>query len=271
MTTTLKCLRCGRDGHLPADCKVPVLPDDRVLASEADALTIAANFKRFAQDHAPDGWPAVQQRELDAAARCLLDQHAEIARLKGQQPQAEARPIQECYGDCPTNPATCAIPCKFNGRPAPQQAEAVRVCKTCKGEKGWERATSSTRYVWVKCPDCAAQQAEAVPPDCDVRKIMVGSVPGPDGMGHEVYAKSVDDVVNLLTKMGERIEDLEGEKKAEAVPPGYVLVPVEPTLEMGWAYLDAANAQDPLRHHVFNHDGYRAMIAAAIAQQKGGG
>ena len=33
MTTILKCTRCGRDGHLPADCKVPVLPDDRVLTT----------------------------------------------------------------------------------------------------------------------------------------------------------------------------------------------------------------------------------------------
>ena len=56
-------------------------------------------------------------------------------------------------------------------------------------------------------------------------------------------------------------------QQAEAVPPGYVLVPVEPTLEMGWAYLDAANAQDPLRHHVFNHDGYRAMLAAAQGEK----
>jgi hypothetical protein len=82
MTTTLKCLRCGRDGHLPADCKVPVLPDDRILAREADALTIAANFKRFAQDHAPDGWPAIQQRQLSEAAAMLLTQHERIAALE---------------------------------------------------------------------------------------------------------------------------------------------------------------------------------------------
>lgn len=36
--------------------------------------------------------------------------------------QAEAVAIQECYGDCPTNPATCANPCKFNGRPVPKRA-----------------------------------------------------------------------------------------------------------------------------------------------------
>lgn len=142
MTTSLKCLRCGRDGHLPSDCKVPVLPDDRVLAADADALTIAANFQRFAQDHAPDGWPAVQQRELDAAARCLLDQHAEIARLKGQQPQAEAVPAFDwgaavlIVRDCceseksdPDHPDTICISVQdltaiVQQYAAPQQAEA---------------------------------------------------------------------------------------------------------------------------------------------------
>lgn len=27
-----KCLRCGQDGHFAQECKLPVLPDDRVLA-----------------------------------------------------------------------------------------------------------------------------------------------------------------------------------------------------------------------------------------------
>lgn len=34
---------------------------------------------------------------------------------------AETRPIQECYGDCPTDPATCLNPCNFEGRPKPEQ------------------------------------------------------------------------------------------------------------------------------------------------------
>lgn len=42
MTTTLKCLRCGRDGHLPADCKVPVLPDDRMLTATASTHDVQA-------------------------------------------------------------------------------------------------------------------------------------------------------------------------------------------------------------------------------------
>ena len=68
-----------------------------------------------------------------------------------------------------------------------------------------------------------AQPAQAVPPECDVRKIMLDVVPGIDGEGHEVYAKNVADVVKLLTEMGQRIEDLEGAQQAEAVPKDHPL------------------------------------------------
>ena len=50
---------------------------------------------------------------------------------------------------------------------------------------------------------------QVVPPELDVRRIMLDIVPG-DGDGLEVYAETVDDVVATLTEMGERIEDLEG-------------------------------------------------------------
>jgi len=54
------------------------------------------------------------------------------------------------------------------------------------------------------------------------------------------------------------------------LPAGYVLVPVEPTAEMGWAYLDAARlhaadgAEDTMR---FSWGGYRAMLAVAPKTQ----
>jgi len=50
---------------------------------------------------------------------------------------------------------------------------------------------------------------EPVPADCDVRKIMLDVVPGWDGMGQEVYAKSVREVEDLLSGMGQRLEDFE--------------------------------------------------------------
>lgn len=42
-----------------------------------------------------------------------------------------------------------------------------------------------------------------------VTSIMLDITPGEDGMGHEVYAKSVDDVVLKISAMGERLEHLE--------------------------------------------------------------
>lgn len=45
--------------------------------------------------------------------------------------------------------------------------------------------------------------------DTDVRKILLDVVPGLDGMGHEVYAKSVGDVEKALTKMAQELEEWE--------------------------------------------------------------
>ena len=46
-----------------------------------EALAIAVIFKDFEIDHTPDGWPAVKQMHLSAAAAELERQHAEIDRL----------------------------------------------------------------------------------------------------------------------------------------------------------------------------------------------
>lgn len=43
----------------------------------------------------------------------------------------------------------------------------------------------------------------------------------------------------------------------------FKLVPVEPTLDMGWAYLDAARDAQPDKNFSFSIPGYRAMLAAA--------
>lgn len=47
------------------------------------------------------------------------------------------------------------------------------------------------------------------------------------------------------------------------LPDGWKLVPNEPTLEMGWAYVDAANEATLGKRNSFNHSGYRAMLAVA--------
>jgi len=49
-----------------------------------------------------------------------------------------------------------------------------------------------------------------------VTSIMIDVVPG-DGSGLEIFAKSTSDVEDLLTKMGEKIEDFESSKLAQQV------------------------------------------------------
>ena len=52
----------------------------------------------------------------------LLKRRQAIAALRealAQAKQSYLKPIQECYGDCPTNPEACLNPCKFEGRPKP--------------------------------------------------------------------------------------------------------------------------------------------------------
>ena len=56
------------------------------------------------------------QTLCDAAIAALRDALREAS---AQAKQSYLKPIQECYGDCPTNPETCLNPCKFEGRPKP--------------------------------------------------------------------------------------------------------------------------------------------------------
>lgn len=51
--------------------------------------------------------------------------------------------------------------------------------------------------------------SEAVPLEFDVRRILLDVTPGWDGMGEEVYAKSVADVEKRLGDLGERLENWE--------------------------------------------------------------
>lgn len=88
--------------------------------------------------------------------------------------------------------------------------------------------------LWVVVDDCGGERpaslaevvlwtsltapAAPIAPELDVTKIMLNVVPGYEGEGLEVYAKSVDDVVALLTKQGERIEELESRLAAPVAP-----------------------------------------------------
>lgn len=46
-----------------------------------------------------------------------------------------------------------------------------------------------------------------IPANCDVRRILLNVVPGAEGMGHEVYAKSTAEVVEKLCQLSSELEE----------------------------------------------------------------
>lgn len=52
-----------------------------------------------------------------------------------------------------------------------------------------------------------------------VANIMLDVVPGEDGMGVEVFAKSVDEVVAKLTELGQALEDLRAQSTPQPPAP----------------------------------------------------
>ncbi|MCW0370234.1 hypothetical protein [Xanthomonas sacchari] len=65
------------------------------------------------------------------------------------------------------------------------------------------------QYVRADLALQAAPAAAGVPGHLDVRRILLEVVPGWDGMGHEIYAKSVEDVEREFSRMSGRIRELE--------------------------------------------------------------
>lgn len=60
-----------------------------------------------------------------------------------------------------------------------------------------------------------------------VTRILLDIVPGFDGMGHEVYAKTVKDIEDKLYKLGSELEDWQlGIKRLPAIPPPAALEPM---------------------------------------------
>lgn len=80
-------------------------------------------------------------------------------------------------------------------------------------------ATITEQVLWDALLSLAATVA---PAELDVTKILLNVVPGDDGEGLEIYAKSVDDVVALLTEQAERIEELESRSAAPVAPATHV-------------------------------------------------
>lgn len=80
-----------------------------------------------------------------------------------------------------------------------------------------------------------AASPQAPVPELDVRKILLGIVPG-DGNGLEVYAKSVEDVERKLSEMWQRIEDLEGMTQSPTQPQPSIEVLREELAQLGYTF-----------------------------------
>ena len=129
-------------------------------AAQLEIESLQARIKTMAEEHADelmvahlDGMRAAQQEAQEPVAwyvtGCsrLLDEaeaKAEARHIGGTaramplytapqpSPKADSQPapantrqIAECYGDCPTDPKTCANQCKFEGRAARATADSV--------------------------------------------------------------------------------------------------------------------------------------------------
>lgn len=79
---------------------------------------------------------------------------------------------------------------------------------------------------WAIPSAAKPEQEPAIPAQLDVRKILLAITPG-DGRGLEVYAKSVNDVVDTLTKLDERLEQLEFENPPIAAEQGTIIIEMD--------------------------------------------
>lgn len=72
---------------------------------------------------------------------------------------------------------------------------------------GYELGTPTVGLMLAGWNARAALASAPVAKERDVTSILLEIVPGEDGMGHEIYAKSVEDVENALSKMGGELEE----------------------------------------------------------------
>lgn len=69
---------------------------------------------------------ALAAGQATAAQAQPVAESAEVSAVESNTAVARMQPrkIDECYGDCPTNPATCPNPCKFLGRTTASHGQA---------------------------------------------------------------------------------------------------------------------------------------------------
>lgn len=203
------------------------------VSGECDAVNdaIAAHLAAQPEAHPLTTNPVVRHEGLDLTDKAQAAQSGMVMVPRNH----GLCTYPHCNGERPDDGGCC-------GRPfTSAMADAA--------ERYWRTVGTNAhplpaQFRWSECfRAIIAAAPQAVPAaEIDVRKIMLGIVPGADGMGHEVYAKSVADVENKLSSMGEELEEwqlgirriLEAPAQPEAqslvaAPSGMVMVPREPT------------------------------------------
>jgi PAS domain-containing protein len=109
------------------------------------------------------------------------------------------------------------------------------------------------------------QAAPVAPAEQDITRILLDVVPGEDGMGHEVYATCVKDVEAVLTRLGDRVEELAARPVAPAAqqPAELTDAPAEKILVAALnQIIETANC----RHWAGMNEGRRSYAMARDAQ-----
>jgi hypothetical protein len=109
-----------------------------------------------------------------------------------------------------------------------------------------------------------------------VTKIMLAVVPGEDGIGEEVYATSIEDVENELSKMGLKLEDCESQtlalRRKVAAAPQAAPMPDERQFILQVLLCVLQNDVEALQvmHHERSEElsvAYAALSAAPVSEQ----
>ena len=138
----------GIDGYVAAPQPSPTAqPAPQQEAQEPVAWYVTGCGRLLDEDEAK-----AEARHIGGTARAipLYTAPQPSPKADSQPAPANTRQIAECYGDCPTDPKTCANQCKFEGRAARAPADSVTAPA---GGANWQDISTApkdgTRFVAV--------------------------------------------------------------------------------------------------------------------------
>lgn len=135
--------------------------------------------------------------------------------------------------------------------------DLAKIYKHANGEDVGKAQPITTARVFKAMRAALAAQPGSVAADCDVRTIMLDVVPGWDGEGVEVYAKSVAEVEAKLGEIWTELEEWQmGIRRLPAAPteakpaqpasePVAMVLPYEASVRLQWASVEAAHNAEP--------------------------